>query len=104
MLNDAMAGGRSARTFGGSPISLWVYVPNCDELFNRAVAAGAHVGPGPMGPLGDQFWGDRTGTVIDPFGYQWTIPTRKEDLSREEMDRRVQEFFKQFAARPGKAN
>jgi PhnB protein len=104
MLNDAMGGGKSAKAFGGSPISLWVYVPNCDELFNRAVAAGARVGPGPMGQLGDQFWGDRTGTVIDPFGYQWTIATRKEDLSREEMDRRAQEFFKQFAARPGEAS
>jgi PhnB protein len=104
MLNDAMGGVKSAQAFGGSPISLWVYVPNCDELFNRAVAAGADVGPGPMGQLGDQFWGDRTGTVIDPFGYQWTIATRKEDLPREEMDRRAQEFFKQFAARPGKAS
>jgi PhnB protein len=101
MLNDAMGGGRSAKAFGGSPISLWIYVADCDELFHRAVAAGALVGPGPMGQLGDQFWGDRTGTVIDPFGYQWTIATRKEDLSREEMDRRAQKFFKQFAQRPG---
>jgi PhnB protein len=97
MLNDAMAGGRSAKTFGGSPISLWVYLEDCDAVFDRAVAAGATPGPGPMGQLMDQFWGDRTGTLIDPFGYQWTIATRKEDLSREEMDRRAREFFKQFA-------
>lgn len=98
MLNDAMGGAKSAKAFGGSPISLWVYVADCDALFNRAVKAGARVAPGPMGQLGDQFWGDRTGTVTDPFGYQWTIATRKEDLSREEMDRRAEEFFKQFAA------
>jgi len=97
MLNDAMGGGKGPKEYGGSPISLWVYVENCDALFNRAVAAGAQVGPGPMGQLADQFWGDRCGFIVDPFGYTWTIATRKEDLSREEMDRRAQEFFKQMA-------
>jgi PhnB protein len=97
MLNDAMGGSRSAKALGGTPINLWVYVKDCDTLFNRAVAAGARVSPGPMGQLADQFWGDRTGTVTDPYGYQWTIATRKEDLSREEMDRRAQEFFRKFA-------
>jgi PhnB protein len=98
MLNDAMGGARSATALGGSPIAMWVYVSDCDALFNRAVGAGARVAPGPMGQLTDQFWGDRSGTFTDPYGYQWTIATRKEDLSREEMDRRAQEFFKQFAA------
>ena len=97
MLNDTMGGARSAKTFGGSPVGFWIYVDNCDALFARAVAAGAQVAPGPMGQLADQFWGDRTGTINDPFGYQWTIATRKEDLSPEELDRRAQEFFKQFA-------
>ena len=97
MLNDAMGGGKSAKAYGGSPIALWIYVPDCDALFNRAVAAGAHVAPGPMGQMTDQFWGDRSGTFTDPYGYQWSIATRKEDLTREEMDRRAQEFFKQFA-------
>jgi PhnB protein len=95
MLNDAMGGARSAKAFGGSPIALWVYVPDCDTMFNRAVAAGAQVAPGPMGQLSDQFWGDRSGTFTDPFGFQWTVATRKEDLSKEEMDRRAKEFFKQ---------
>lgn len=99
MLNDAMGGARSAKGLGGSPISLWVYVADCDALFNRAVQAGAQVGAGPMGQLGDQFWGDRTGTITDPYGYQWTIATHKEDLTSEEMDRRAQEFFSQFANR-----
>src|SRR5918912_950049 len=53
MLNDAMGGGRSAKALGGSPISLWIYMDNCDTLFNRAVAAGAHVAQGPMGQLAD---------------------------------------------------
>ena len=100
MLNDAMGGGKSAKAFGGSPISLWVFVPDCDALFNRAVAAGAHVAPGPMGALSDQFWGDRSGTLTDPFGYLWTIATRKEDLSREETEERAREFFKQTAPQP----
>jgi len=100
MLNDVMGGGKSAKAFGGTPISLWVYVADCDELFNRAVGAGAHVAPGPMGQLSDQFWGDRSGTFTDPYGYQWTIATHKEDVSREEMDRRGREFFKQAAKQP----
>ncbi|HWW86466.1 MAG TPA: VOC family protein [Vicinamibacterales bacterium] len=97
MLNDAMAGGKSAKTYGGSPISMWLYVQDCDALYNRAVAAGANIPAGPMGQLADQFWGDRCGTLTDPYGYTWTIATRKEDLTREEIDRRAQEFFKQFA-------
>jgi PhnB protein len=97
MLNDAMGGAKSAKAFGGTPIGLWVYLPDCDAVFNRAVGSGAQVAPGPMGQLTDQFWGDRSGTFTDPFGYRWTVATRKEDLTREEMDRRAEEFFKQFA-------
>jgi len=96
MLNDEMGGGKSARAMGGSPMSLWVYVEDCDTLFNRAVAAGAKV-EGPMSQLTDQFWGDRTGMFTDPFGYRWSIATHKEDLTREEMEKRGAEFFKQQA-------
>jgi PhnB protein len=98
MLNDAMGGAKSAKAFGGSPISLWIYVPDVDARFRTATAAGAQVAPGPMGQLGDQFWGDRTAMIVDPFGFHWTIATRKEDLTREELNHRSQEFFKQFAA------
>lgn len=97
MLNDEMGGAKSAKALGGSPISLWIYVPDCDALFNRAVGAGAKVAPGQMGQLKDQFWGDRTGSIIDPFGYHWTLATRKEDLTPAELEQRSQEFFKQFA-------
>ena len=96
MLNDAMGGGRSAKTLGGSPIGLWIYVEDCDALYHRAVDAGAQVPPGPMGALAEQFWGDRCGTVSDPYGYTWTVATRKEDLSADEIKQRMDAFFKQF--------
>jgi PhnB protein len=100
MVNDAMMGGKGPKTLGGSPMSLWIYVEDADALFNRAVAAGGQPGTGPMGRMQDQFWGDRCGTLFDPAGYQWTIATRKEDLTPQEMQRRQDEFMKSFAAQP----
>ena len=99
MLNDAMMGGKGPQAMGGSPASLWIYVEDADALFSRAVAAGAQVPPGPMGAMADQFWGDRSGTFIDPHGYRWTIATRKEDLTAQEMEERQAEWLKQFAPR-----
>ena len=101
MVNDAMMGGKGPKALGGSPASLWIYVDDCDALFNRAVAAGAQVAAAPMGQLPDQFWGDRCGTFTDPHGYRWTIATHKEDLTPEEMKQRQDEFMKQFAAQSG---
>jgi len=98
MLNDAMGGAKGPKAIGGSPASLWVYVEDCDALFNRAVAAGAKVPPGPMGPFADQFRRDRTGTVVDPSGYQWTSATHKEHLTQPEMKQRMDAFMKQAAA------
>jgi PhnB protein len=103
MLNDVMGGGKSAKTLGGSPISLWVYVPDCDAVYNRAVSSGAQVPEGPMGKMADQFWGDRCGSFFDPYGYQWSIATHKEDLTADELNARAQEFFKQFAAQQAHA-
>ena len=97
MVNDAMGGAKGPKAFGGSPMSLWVYVENADALFNRAVAAGAKVEPGPMGQISDQFWGDRCGTINDPQGYRWTIATRKEDLTPQEMKQRQDEWMKKMA-------
>jgi PhnB protein len=97
MMNDEMGGGKSAKALGGSPVSLWVYVEDCDALFNRAVSAGGTVQPGPMGQMTDQFWGDRSGSFTDPEGYVWTIATHKEDLTPEEMKKRTEEFMKSFA-------
>jgi PhnB protein len=97
MLHDAMMGAKGPKACGGSPASLWLYVEDADSLFNRAVAAGARPGEGPMGQMSDQFWGDRCGMVNDPFGYAWTIATHKEDLTPEEMQKRGDEFMKQMA-------
>src|SRR5438094_580439 len=100
MLNDAMMGGKGPKALGGSPASLWVYVEDCDALFNRAIAAGGQVSPGPMGQVADQFWGDRCGNFTDPHGFTWTIATHKEDLTPEEIRQRQDEFMKNFAAQP----
>jgi PhnB protein len=100
MLNDPMMGAKGPKAFGGSPASLWVYVEDCDSLFNRAVSAGAKGVAGPMGTVGDQFWGDRCGTLTDPHGYQWTIATHKEDLTPQEMKQRQDEWMKSFAQQP----
>src|SRR5512147_65693 len=72
MLNDAMMGGKGPKALGGSPVSMWIYVEDCDALFNRALAAGGQP-YGQMGAMADQFWGDRCGTFTDPHGYHWTI-------------------------------
>jgi len=77
---------RSPTALGNTPVGLMIYVEDCDAVYNQAVAAGAKV----LKPLMDQFYGDRNGTVVDPFGHKWTIATHKEDVSPEEMDRRVQ--------------
>ena len=97
MLNDAMMGAKGPKALGGSPISLWVYVPDADALFNRAIAAGAQASVGPMGAMQDQFWGDRCGSFTDPHGYRWTIATHKEDLTRDELQQRMDAWMKNFA-------
>ena len=93
MMNDVMMGGKGPQAFGGSPASLWLFVPDSDALFNRATSAGAKV----QMPLENQFWGDRAGSISDPAGYTWWIATRKEDLTPAEMQQRAAEFFKQMA-------
>src|SRR5262245_33427961 len=77
-------GAKSPASYGGSPVGLHLYVNDCDGVFNRAVAAGGQVAR----PLADQFYGDRSGTLIDPYGHKWTIATHTEDVSPEEMQQR----------------
>ena len=86
---------KSPQSLGGSTCTLNVYVPNVDEQFKQAIAAG---GKESM-PVADQFWGDRYGTLTDPFGYTWGIATHKEDLSPAEMGERAQKFFASTAQR-----
>lgn len=70
---------------GGSPVSLMLYVTDVDATFQRALAAGAVQ----QRPVQDQFYGDRSGTLEDPFGHVWTIATHIEDVAPDEIDRRL---------------
>lgn len=95
MMGDEMPGSgscKSAETLGASPISLFIYVPDADTAFESAIKAGAKS----VMPVMDMFWGDRCGTLIDPFGYTWMIGTRTRDLSKREVERGATEFFKQM--------
>jgi len=73
------------QTLKGTSCSILLYVEDADTVFNRAVAAGAKASE----PMQDKFYGDRAGTVVDPFGHRWTIATHKEDMSVEEMQKRA---------------
>ena len=87
MLADEMPDSpyRSPDAFGGTPVSLMFYVANVDARFAQAISAGAAV----QREVKDQFYGDRSGTLTDPFGHIWTIATHTEDVSPEEMKRRL---------------
>jgi PhnB protein len=87
-------GARSPQSFGGSPVSILLYVDDVDARFSQAIAAGATV----QRAVTDQFYGDRSGTLIDPFGHVWSIATHKEDVSAEEMHRRFEASMKQQGA------
>jgi PhnB protein len=86
-------GARSPQTIGGSPVQLLVYVDDVDARFRGALAAGAKE----TRAVQDQFYGDRSGTLQDPFGHIWTLSTHKEDVSPEEMRRRAEEMTKQHS-------
>jgi PhnB protein len=72
-------------TLGGSATGICLYVEDVDALFQQAIAAGGKVDR----PVEDQFYGDRSGTLIDPFGHKWTVSTHTEDVGPEEMNRRM---------------
>ncbi|HMG32500.1 MAG TPA: VOC family protein [Blastocatellia bacterium] len=74
---------------GNLPFVIALYVPDADAAFEQALAAGCQVAM----PLADQFWGDRYGQVVDPFGFRWSIATRVEDLTQEEMKERQEKMF-----------
>jgi PhnB protein len=84
-------GMRSPEAFGGSPVSLALYVEDVDGMAKRATAAGAKA----VRPVQDQFYGDRSGTFTDPFGHTWTIATHKEDVPPEELQKRSEAWMKQ---------
>jgi PhnB protein len=84
MFAEAMDTYRDPKAIGGSPVSFMIYVPDVDRVFAQAIAAGATA----QRPVADQFYGDRTGTLVDPFGHVWSIATHMENLSQTEIEAR----------------
>ena len=78
-------GAKSPRSLSHSPVSFTLYCLDADKVFQRAIKAGGTV----IRPMMDAFWGARHGTICDPFGHQWTLMTRKEDLTPEELEQRA---------------
>ena len=90
MLSDEFPemGCKSPRSLGGTPASLHLYVEDADAVFEQAVAAGATVSM----PIGDMFWGDRYGRVLDPYGHDWAIASHKRDVTMDEAMQAMQEW------------
>ena len=89
MLSDELPSNsvRSPQSLGGCTASIFLYVENVDKVFNQAASAGAKVDT----PLADMFWGDRFGTLTDPFGHSWSLATHKEDVAPNELGKRAKE-------------
>lgn len=84
------------RSLGGSTVSILLYVADVDDMFERALKVGARA----QRPVANQFYGDRSGTLEDPFGHFWTISTHVEDVPPEELKRRVEAAFRSVGASP----
>ena len=82
-------GATSATTIGNSPVSLYLYIPDVDKVVDRAVAEGAKL----VKPVQDQFYGDRSGFIQDPFGHFWGIATHIEEVSPQEMSERMKKVM-----------
>lgn len=85
---------RSVQTLGGSPVGFCIYTEDVDTAFQKALDAGAQESR----PLKNQFYGDRMGSVRDPFGYEWSLGTHVEDVAPEEMKKRMEAEYPQAAA------
>jgi PhnB protein len=88
-VSDPLGMGKDPKELGGSPVTLHLQVPDADGLFAQAVAAGATE----TMAVEEMFWGDRYGTLIDPFGHHWSIATTVREPSREEMETAVKQYF-----------
>lgn len=86
---NPMWGSKSPHLLGGTPTGFMIYVPDADAAFAQAVQAGAKVEKS----VENQFWGDRTGCVIDPFGHKWTLGTHVEDVSEHDMQARLDSWI-----------
>jgi PhnB protein len=82
-------GTKSPLTLGGNPVTIGLYVQDVDQVYQNAINSGATS----IMPVRDEFYGDRVGPVLDPFGYKWMITTHKEDVSPEEMQLRMNKMF-----------
>ncbi len=82
-------GARGPRSVGGTPVTIFVYVDDVDDVFQRAVQAGAKQ----LEAVEDRFYGDRSGQLEDPFGHRWSLATHVEDVAPEEMSRRAAQFM-----------
>jgi PhnB protein len=89
------ADARSPQEIGGSPVALYLFVEDVDEVAARAQKAGVKF----VKPVEDQFWGDRTGRFVDPFGHTWWIASRRENLSPKELKQRADETYAEHSAR-----
>jgi PhnB protein len=96
MLADEMPdqGARGPKSIGGTPVSFFIYGENVDGAWKRAVAAGGKE----IVPLADQFWGDRTGCLEDPFGHRWWLAQHIQDLTPEQIRKGAEEFASQMQA------
>ena len=94
MLNDEVMGNRSPQSYGGSPVSFYLYFEDAEAAFKKAIAAGAKQ----LMPVTDMFWGDRMGNLEDPFGYRWNVATRIKDLTPDELKKAGDEFMKKQMA------
>jgi PhnB protein len=83
-------GNKGPQTLGGSPVTLCLYVEDVDAVFKRALAAGAKE----LLPVADQFYGDRSGRLVDPAGHVWIVATHKEDVAPDEMRKRFEAVMK----------
>lgn len=93
MIADEMFGpwAKSAKTIGDTPISLYVYMKSVDETVKKAVALGAKL----FQPVKDEFWGDRTGIIVDPFGFKWCIATHIKQVDMDKMKSGLNEMMGQ---------
>jgi len=85
---------KSPQTLGSTTTSFHIYVPDVDAAFKRAISAGGRE----VMPVADMFWGDRFGQFTDPFGHNWSIATRKENVNPQELEKRAQAFWQQMQA------
>lgn len=95
MMGDENPNCQSAQALGNSPVSFFLYVSDVDAAFKQAVAAGCTT----VMPVMEMFWGDRAGSLKDPFGYSWMIATHKRDMSKDEIRKEAVTFFAQISGK-----